>query len=590
VGKRVGVRRSLRTKWTLALLLTGGLPLLLCAYALLRIQAIGLEVAEQERELAMLDHIAQLLHGTLSRAADGTHRVGLLLTDARIRDVDARLAIASDVINGCEGLAGVALYRLDGTLLDAMYRTDGKIGEPRPIPPERLERELLTQGTTGAWRSAAADRGGAVLYYREAIEQSGTPRAFALGLVSAQSLGEQAQRIAHDACGDRPDCMLVLDAEQRILAGGAVSGPLRVGQVLRSQDILARTELTPALLSQPLGLTWQFRSVSGEQMIGSLRVMPEYGWILALRRPLAQVFGVMRDVQALVVGSTLVLLVAAVLLGGYIASRITRPIQALVELTRVYAARQFAERSTVATNDELEQLGTALTDMAQELAVSEKEIARRAQIENGLSRFLPEAVARAIAAGEQSLALGGQRRQLSVLFADVVAFTRFAESAAPEQVVALLNELFTVLVEVVFRHGGIVDKFIGDSMMAIFGAPTPQDDHVQRALATAEAIHRFVEANAPAWKIAYGTELQMAIGINCGEALVGNLGSDKRMEYTAIGDVVNVAARLEGVAQPGQTLVTAEVAALAGGDFSFNSLGEHPLRGKRKPVQIFEVL
>ncbi|MGC3959927.1 MAG: adenylate/guanylate cyclase domain-containing protein [Verrucomicrobiota bacterium] len=90
---------------------------------------------------------------------------------------------------------------------------------------------------------------------------------------------------------------------------------------------------------------------------------------------------------------------------------------------------------------------------------------------------------------------------------------------------ALLNELFTVLAEVVFRHGGIVDKFVGDSVMAIFGAPTLLDDHVQRALTTAVAIHRFVEANAPAWRVAYGIEVQMAIGINCGEALVGNLGS-----------------------------------------------------------------
>jgi class 3 adenylate cyclase len=228
--------------------------------------------------------------------------------------------------------------------------------------------------------------------------------------------------------------------------------------------------------------------------------------------------------------------------------------------------------------------------MATELAVSEKEIERRARIEHGLSRFLPEEVARSIASGHQSLALGGQRREVSVLFADVVAFTRFAESAQPEQVVALLNELFSVLAEVIFRHGGIVDKFIGDSVMAVFGAPSAQPDHVKRALATAESIHRFVEANAPAWRISYGIEVQMAIGINSGEALVGNLGSEKRMEYTAIGDVVNIAARLEGVAQPGQTLVTAEVTAAAGEEFSFHCLGEHPLRGKRKSVQIFEVV
>jgi class 3 adenylate cyclase len=88
----------------------------------------------------------------------------------------------------------------------------------------------------------------------------------------------------------------------------------------------------------------------------------------------------------------------------------------------------------------------------------------------------------------------------------------------------------------------------------------------------------------------YGIEVQMAIGVSTGEVLVGNLGSETRMEYTAIGDAVNIAARLEGLAQPGQTLVTAEVAAAAGDAWQFHSIGEHPLRGRKKPVQILEVI
>lgn len=583
------MRFSLRTKWTLALLLTGGLPLLLCAYALFRIQALGLAVAEQEREVAMIDHIAQLVRGSLTEAADSTHRVGLLLIDARIPDPDARIALATDVVNGCDALAGVAVYRSDGTLLDALYRTDGKLAARRPLPPEHLPASVL-RGESGSWHPLAGELDSALMHYIEPIEQNGQWRAFALGMVTAQSLGDKVQHLAYDHCGGRSDCVLVLDGQQRIIAGGAAEGPLRRGEVLKGKDVLGRAELTPELLTQQLGFTWQFRGLGGERMIGSVRTLPEYGWVLAVRRPWALAFGVMRSVRFLIIGSTLGLLAVAVLYGGYIAKRTTRPIQRLVELTRDYAQRRFSERSGISTRDELEELGDSLADMAMQLAVSEKEIERRARIEHGLSRFLPEEVARSIASGQRPLALGGQRRNISVLFADVVAFTRFAESAQPEQVVALLNELFTVLAEVIFRHGGIVDKFIGDSVMAVFGAPTDQPDHVKRALTTAEAIHRFVEANAPAWRVAYGIEVQMAIGLSTGEALVGNLGSEKRMEYTAIGDVVNIAARLEGVAQPGQTLVTAEVTAAAGDEFSFHSLGEHPLRGKRKAVQIFEVV
>ncbi|MGC3959926.1 MAG: HAMP domain-containing protein [Verrucomicrobiota bacterium] len=356
--------------------------------------------------------------------------MGLLLTDARITDPDARMALATDVINGCESLAGVAVYRPDGTLLDALYRTDGKLSAKKPTPPEHLSPKVIST-ESGTWHPVHAADSGAVMHYIEPVEQQRQLRAFALGMVTPQSLGQQAQRIAQDHCGGRGDCILVLDAEQRIIAGGMPSGELSIGQSLKGRDILGRAALTPEIMSQPLGFTWQFRSVSGEKMIGSVRMLPEYGWILAVRRPLAQAFGVMRSVQLSIIGSTLMLLLVAVLYGGYIAKRTTRPIQKLVELTRAYAERRFAERSAIHTRDELEELGNSLTDMAHQLSGSEKEIARRARIENGLSRFLPEEVARSIASGHQPLALGGQRRNISVLFADVVAFTRFAESAPP---------------------------------------------------------------------------------------------------------------------------------------------------------------
>jgi len=273
--------------------------------------------------------------------------------------------------------------------------------------------------------------------------------------------------------------------------------------------------------------------------------------------------------------------------GALAATRTTRPIAALMRLTQAYAGRRFGERAEINSGDELQALGEAMSSMAQGLEASEAALERKARAQAALSRFLPEAVARAVAEGQHQLSLGGERRDVSVLFADVVSFTGFAEHAQPERVVAFLNELFTVLTEVVFRHGGTVDKFIGDSVMAIFGAPDSQEDHASRALMAAEDMHRFVAASAPAWRDAYGIDVQLAVGVNSGEAVVGNLGSETRMEYTAIGDVVNVAARLETLARPGQTLLTEEVARQCGGQgFSFSSLGQHPLRGKSKAIEV----
>jgi adenylate cyclase len=265
------------------------------------------------------------------------------------------------------------------------------------------------------------------------------------------------------------------------------------------------------------------------------------------------------------------------------------PIGSLVRLIERYGRRDFAARSEVRSGDELEALGGSLESMADELAKSELEIARRARVEANLARYLPAEVMASAKVAER-LELGGARRSVSVLFADVVAFTRFAERTSPERAAAFLNELFTLLSEIVFRHDGMVDKFIGDCVMAIFhGGDEDGSPHASRALSAAEDMHRFVASSRARWQEVYELDVRLAIGVTTGDALVGNLGSASRMEYTAIGDTVNVAARLESLARPAQTLTTPAVVA-ACPDFEFASLGEHTIRGRESPLEVFEVV
>jgi adenylate cyclase len=228
--------------------------------------------------------------------------------------------------------------------------------------------------------------------------------------------------------------------------------------------------------------------------------------------------------------------------------------------------------------------------MAKSLEAGEVEIQRQTRLRGDLSRFMSKELVEAIVKGEHDLSLGGERRQITVLFADVVAFTPLSESRPPEQVVAMLNELFSVLTEVVFRHGGTVDKFIGDCIMAVWGAPVAQPDHADRALAAAEDMMHFLEVAAAEWRKKYDVEVRLGVGVNSGEAIVGNVGSDKRMEYTVIGDVVNVAARLEGLAAPNQVLVAEGAAKLATDRFELTPVGERNLTGRARSVSVFELV
>ncbi len=216
-------------------------------------------------------------------------------------------------------------------------------------------------------------------------------------------------------------------------------------------------------------------------------------------------------------------------------------------------------------------------------------IEREERIRERLSRYHSPAVVEEIAS-ESSALEKVRTRPVSVLFADIVGFTTLAETMTPDALSRFLSTVFTFAADAVFAQGGTLDKFIGDAVMAFFGAPIPQADHPRRAVAAAA---RMIEA-ALAWnteRAARGeAPVAMRIGINTGNAIVGDIGSDQRVDYTVLGNTVNVAARLEEhVAGPNEIVVGEETARLAGGEFAFEPLGEMKLKGLTKGLPAFRV-
>jgi adenylate cyclase len=164
-----------------------------------------------------------------------------------------------------------------------------------------------------------------------------------------------------------------------------------------------------------------------------------------------------------------------------------------------------------------------------------------------------------------------------------------AEKEPVETIVSLLNEYFSAMSEVIFDNQGTLDKFIGDAVMAIYGAPLPLEDAAYKAVKTAlEMRSKLVELNKK-WKAANRPEIHVGYGINTGEAIVGNIGSERRMEYTAIGDMVNVAARIEGETGNDQIYITEETYRALGDRVKAKKLSSAALKGKSEKVQIYEV-
>lgn len=186
--------------------------------------------------------------------------------------------------------------------------------------------------------------------------------------------------------------------------------------------------------------------------------------------------------------------------------------------------------------------------------------------------------------------LGGERRDIAVLFVDIRGFTTMSESLQPEQVVDILNEYLNLTSQSIFNNRGTLDKFIGDATMAVFNAPMDLDDYVFRAVCAANDMRKGAELLEKKLMEQFGNSVQFGIGVNCGPAIVGNIGSTKRMDYTAIGDTVNTAARLESNAKRGEILISETVYERIKDRIEAEPVGELSLKGKAQKILTYRLI
>ena len=228
-------------------------------------------------------------------------------------------------------------------------------------------------------------------------------------------------------------------------------------------------------------------------------------------------------------------------------------------------------------------------DIAFEYFVEGRE---KRRVKRLFSRYVSKDVYEQLLEDPGGARLGGQRRRMTVLFSDIRGFTTVSEKGEPEAIVAQLNEYFSRMVPIVFAHKGTIDKFVGDMIMALFGAPLDDPDHADHAVKTALAMSAGLAQLNREWTAAGRPALDIGIGINTGDMVAGNLGSEDIMSYTVIGDQVNLGARLESLTKEFHTRVIISDATRAAlkGRYDIGALGEVVVKGKTVPVKIFSVV
>ncbi len=284
--------------------------------------------------------------------------------------------------------------------------------------------------------------------------------------------------------------------------------------------------------------------------------------------------------QLAVVAAAVVVL--GVVCGVAFVALLVGPLRRLRSGVERLADGDFSARVPPTSRDEVGELTRAFNEMGESLQQKER-------IQSAFGRYVSDYVLNQLLEGPEGGELSGTEREVTILFADIRRFTRLSEGMKARDVVALLNQVFQLASDRILSHGGTIDKFIGDSVMAYFGAPVPRTDHAQRAVAAAIDIERAMAAQGASAHPTGETPISIGIGIHTGVVVVGTIGSDRRTDFTAIGDAVNVAHRLEKLARPGEILVSEAVQRRVRDAFKLHFEGERQLSGRLEPVHVYSV-
>jgi len=291
-----------------------------------------------------------------------------------------------------------------------------------------------------------------------------------------------------------------------------------------------------------------------------------------------------RQIQMAVGGITVIGVIVGIISAFGLGTYLIRPLRALVKGVAEIGRGNFDYRIPKTTNDEIGDLTIAFNIMA-------KDLKDKVLIEDAFKRYVSHQVADEILKDPDVFAksLKGEKRPITAFFADIRGFTTISEKLPPEEVVAFLNFYLTEMTTIIFQNEGTIDKFMGDCIMAIFGAPVMHEDDIFRAVKSGVEIQQRVE-EMNMGRIAEGKQdIHIGIGINYGEAVVGNIGSTQRLEYTVIGDSVNTASRLQTLAKGGEIVVSNTVYRHVKDFFDFIPMDPVRVKGKSKPLTVWKI-
>jgi adenylate cyclase len=374
--------------------------------------------------------------------------------------------------------------------------------------------------------------------------------------------------------------VVLVDQTGRILAHPAEPG--RVGE-----DISAYPAVREALQGRSGWIV--ARNASGVERLFAYRPMENPAtvgrkpWVLLSEVDPDEALAPVHSLRTTFIVALVVLVAVCLVVASQVSLSLRGPLARLVRFVKVVRGGDLTQRTRIGGRDEIAELAGALDEMVQGLQ-------ERDRVKEIFGRYVTTQISEEVLKGEVSL--GGRRRRLTILLSDIRNFTAMSEGMLPEEVVSFLNDYFSEMVDAVFEHGGVLDKFIGDGMLAVFGSLDEEPDHARRAVRTALRMKVLLAKLNGERAVAGRAPINIGVGIHTDDVIVGNIGSRRRLEYTVIGDGVNTCARVESLNKEFGTtiLITEATHAEAGDEFEYRLMPETSLRGKVKALRVYEVV
>ena len=606
----VGIARGDRRRWRLPIiwLLVLALPTLTCV-AVASVLLLGLFDARAYTHTLIRDRADTLLDAMVEALA--THLDPVALQFAAVAqefssggldlgDDDAIYRYLSGVLTAAPQVPGIGLVRPDRQA-SLFYRADGRVVRERRKSSVRARQWTgeAIHWTGGRWVeplwTVRADRPAIML-----LEPLHGPDQAFVGILLVPVPLDALSRLLTRLSAGLDQTPFVLFDRSRVIAHPLLQE--RSDRITPEHPVLTLSELGDHVLARiwddhagpvpadelPDATEGQRLMVDGEPYVFMYRSVQKYGaapWLVGSYFREGAVGGteIKRLMRLGMVGGAI--LVIAVLLSLVCGRVLGRPIRMFARAAREIESGNFAvPRLGSSRIREFNEAGRAFNDMVDGLR-------ERERIRDLFGKYVPPEVAETVLADPTWLELGGENREITVLFTDIENFTALSEGLSPDRVLALLNAYLDGVGGILVAHSGVIVDFVGDAVFAVFGAPIPHVDHARRALAAAREVERFAQRFAADQEI-HGLRFgDTRIGIHTGIAIVGNIGSRDRMKYGAAGDVVNTAARLEGANKVFGSRILASAATIrSAGDADARPMGSVIVKGRTAPVEVFEVL